>query len=68
MPVPEDALGSERDEATAIALSLRALALEIGQRRSFQMRYQADLQSALDYAHETGGEPARKVRRKLPLV
>ena len=38
LSVPEDALGPEREEASAIALSLRALALEIGQPRKLRIR------------------------------
>lgn len=44
-----------------IAADLRAVAIEISQRRSFQERYSADLQAAID-AGEGGGGSARKVR------
>lgn len=43
-----------------VAADLRAVAIEISQRRSFQDRYASDLQAALDSGNDTGSPRNRK--------
>lgn len=49
-----------------IAADLRAVAIEIGQRRTFQERYESDLQAALDAGNQDGSIPAVKAKFAPP--
>ncbi|CAE6527031.1 unnamed protein product [Rhizoctonia solani] len=64
-PFPESPSGEQTILARvhAIAADLRAVAIEISQRRSFQVRYQEDLQAALNLGDPTspGGPRAAPV-------
>ncbi|KAG8946266.1 hypothetical protein FRC00_009702, partial [Tulasnella sp. 408] len=55
-PISQSA--SRHEQLRRIALDMRAVAIEISQRRTFQERYQSDLQAALDH-----GRPMSDGRR-----
>ncbi|KAG8883367.1 hypothetical protein FRB98_003139 [Tulasnella sp. 332] len=60
-PISQSTSQSQRDVLQRIAADLRAVAIEISQRRTFQERYQADLQAALDH-----GRPMSPDGRRTP--
>ncbi|KAL0574173.1 hypothetical protein V5O48_007782 [Marasmius crinis-equi] len=53
-------LNSPPDSVHGVAADLRAVAIEISQRRSFQNRYAADLQAALDSGNPPSSPGAKK--------
>ncbi|KAF9259397.1 hypothetical protein L218DRAFT_666775 [Marasmius fiardii PR-910] len=57
-------LSTPPEEIHGVAADLRAVAIEISQRRSFQDRYAADLQAALD----SGNPPSSPGTRKASFV